>query len=49
MLWYVDNTYTKQDGNGNIRYLKKEPVRRKTDGFHAFIAAWSFRKAVNEC
>lgn len=48
MLWYVDNTYTKQDGNGNIRYLKKEPVRRKTDGFHAFIAALYKREILVE-
>ena len=39
MLWYTDNTYVSEDKSGNKRFLKKEPIRRKTDGFHAFIAA----------
>ncbi|MGV3010028.1 terminase TerL endonuclease subunit [Streptococcus thoraltensis] len=48
MLWYTDNTYVKEDGNGNKRYLKKEPVRRKTDGFHAFVAALYKRELIAE-
>lgn len=48
MLWYTDNTYVKEDKDGNKRFLKKEPVRRKTDGFHAFIAALYKRELVQE-
>lgn len=48
MLWYTDNTYVKEDGNGNKRYLKKEPIRRKTDGFHAFVAALYKRELITE-
>ncbi|KXU14591.1 Phage terminase large subunit [Streptococcus oralis] len=48
MLWYTDNTYVKEDKDGNKRFLKKEPVRRKTDGFHALIAALYKRELVQE-
>lgn len=48
MLWYTDNTYVKEDGNGNKRYLKKEPIRRKTDGFHALVAALYKRELITE-
>ena len=48
MLWYTDNTYVKEDKDGNKRFLKKEPVRRKTDGFHALIAALYKRELVAE-
>ncbi|SQA20265.1 putative phage terminase, large subunit [Streptococcus agalactiae] len=48
MLWYTDNTYVKEDGSGNKRFLKKEPVRRKTDGFHAFIAALYKKESIQE-
>lgn len=48
MLWFTDNTYVKEDGNGNKRFLKKEPVRRKTDGFHALIAALYKREVIQE-
>jgi len=48
MRWYTNNTYVKEDPRGNRTYLKKEPVRRKTDGFHAFIAALYKRDRINE-
>lgn len=48
MLWYTDNTYVKEDKNGNKTFLKKEPVRRKTDGFHALIAALYKRELIQE-
>ena len=48
MIWYTDNTYVKEDRDGNKRFLKKEPVRRKTDGFHALIAALYKRELVHE-
>ena len=37
-----------KDKDGNKRFLKKEPVRRKTDGFHALIAALYKRELVQE-
>ncbi|MGC3435316.1 terminase large subunit domain-containing protein [Enterococcus faecalis] len=48
MRWYTNNTYIKEDGQGNRTFLKKEPVRRKTDGFHAFLAALYKRDWINE-
>lgn len=48
MKWYTHNTYVKEDARGNRTYLKKEPVRRKTDGFHAFIAAIYKRELISE-
>ena len=48
MLWYTDNTYVSEDKSGNKRFLKKEPIRRKTDGFHAFIAALYKRELIEE-
>lgn len=48
MKWYTYNTYVKEDARGNKTFLKKEPTRRKTDGFHAFIAALYKRDAINE-
>lgn len=48
MRWYTNNTYVKEDSSGNKRFLKKEPVRRKTDGFHAFIAALYKREEIND-
>ena len=48
MKWYTNNTYVKEDARGNKQFLKKEPVRRKTDGFHAFIAALYKRDLINE-
>jgi phage terminase large subunit-like protein len=37
MRWYTNNVLVKIDKNGNKTYEKKEPIRRKTDGFHAFV------------
>lgn len=46
MRWYTHNTFVKEDNSGNRTFLKKEPVRRKTDGFHAFIAAIYKREEI---
>lgn len=48
MRWYVNNSYIKEDSLGNRTFLKKESVRRKTDGFHAFIAALYKRESIEE-
>lgn len=48
MLWYTDNTFVKRDRSGNVRFDKKEPVRRKTDGFHALIAALYKRELIQQ-
>lgn len=48
MRWYVNNSYTKEDKMGNKTFLKKEPVRRKTDGFHAFLSALYKRDLIGE-
>ena len=48
MRWYTHNTFVKEDNAGNKVFLKKEPVRRKTDGFHAFIAALYKRKVLDD-
>lgn len=48
MRWYTHNTYVKEDARGNRTFLKKEPIRRKTDGFHAFLAALYKRDLINE-
>jgi phage terminase large subunit-like protein len=39
MRWYTNNTALKQDKFGNYMYVKIEPIRRKNDGFMAFVAA----------
>ena len=39
MRWYTNNTSIIIDRYGNYSYGKVEPVRRKTDGFMAFVAA----------
>ncbi|AYW50801.1 terminase large subunit [Tetragenococcus halophilus] len=38
MRWYTNNVVV-QHKNGNVVYDKEENVRRKTDGFHAFLHA----------
>lgn len=48
MRWYTNNTYVKEDSNGNRTFLKKEPIRRKTDGFHAFLAALYKRDMISD-
>lgn len=37
MRWYTRNVLVKINKVGNKTYEKKEPVRRKTDGFQAFV------------
>lgn len=37
MRWYTNNVLVKIDRHGNKTYEKKEPIRRKTDGFQAFV------------
>lgn len=37
MRWYTQNTLVKIDRQGNKTYEKKEDIRRKTDGFQAFL------------
>jgi len=39
MRWYTNNVYVQIKKDGNKEYLKKDEVRRKTDGFQAFIHA----------
>ena len=39
MRWYTNNVYVKTDGKGNKSFEKIEPIRRKTDGFFAFLHA----------
>ena len=39
MRWYTNNACIHVDKYGNYTYGKIEPVRRKTDGFMAFVAA----------
>lgn len=39
MRWYTQNVAVKIRKDGNKEYEKKEPIRRKTDGFQAFIHA----------
>lgn len=41
MRWYTNNTSAVEDKNGNIIYSKIEPKSRKTDGFMAFVAAYT--------
>lgn len=38
MRWYVNNVYVKETQDGK-QFLKKEEVKRKTDGFQAFVHA----------
>lgn len=37
MRWYTNNVLVSIKKDGNKEYLKKEPIRRKTDGFQAFV------------
>lgn len=39
MRWYTNNVKVVTDAKGNRTYGKKDEVRRKTDGFQAFIHA----------
>ena len=39
MRWYTNNVAVKIKPDGNKEYIKKDEIRRKTDGFQAFIHA----------
>ncbi len=39
MRWYTNNVLVVIRKDGNKEYQKKEPIRRKTDGFQAFVYA----------
>lgn len=39
MRWYTNNVVVKIRKDGNKEYEKKEPIRRKTDGFQALVHA----------
>ncbi|WP_217971485.1 terminase TerL endonuclease subunit [Staphylococcus xylosus] len=39
MRWYTNNVLVRMKADGNRVFEKKEKVRRKTDGFHAFVHA----------
>lgn len=39
MRWYTNNVLVVIKKDGNKEYQKKEPIRRKTDGFQAFVHA----------
>lgn len=44
MRWYTNNVLVVIDNKGNKLYRKKEPVKRKTDGFMAFLyGVWASR------
>ena len=36
LRWYTNNVLRRLKNDGNVEYVKKEDVRRKTDGFKAF-------------
>ncbi|TYR75576.1 terminase large subunit [Rossellomorea vietnamensis] len=49
MRWYTNNVYVHIKKDGNKEYLKKDEVRRKTDGFQAFIhALWQADNYLDE-
>lgn len=49
MRWYTNNVFVKIKKDGNKEYLKKDEVRRKTDGFQAFIhALWQADNLLEE-
>lgn len=47
MNWYTNNVYVKRDEFGNMQYQKKDEVRRKIDGFMAFVHAfWKVEEVI---
>lgn len=48
MRWYTNNVLVVIKKDGNKVYRKKEPVRRKTDGFQAFVHAMYRADEVKE-
>lgn len=47
MRWFTNNVFVKETKDGK-QFLKKEEVKRKTDGFHAFIHALYLAKELDE-
>lgn len=39
MRWFTNNVAVKMQSDGSKKYIKKDEVRRKTDGFHAMLHA----------
>ncbi|PTI39060.1 terminase [Staphylococcus succinus] len=39
MRWFTNNVAVKMQPDGSKKYVKKDEVRRKTDGFHAMLHA----------
>lgn len=48
MRWYCSNVCVDTDKKGNKSYLKIEPIKRKTDGFFAFLHAMSIEEEIQE-
>lgn len=48
MRWFVNNCYVETDKKGNKSYLKIEPIKRKTDGFFAFLHAMTKDEDLQE-
>lgn len=48
MRWYTNNVLRHLKKDGNVEYIKKEDIRRKTDGFKAFEAAMFKADLLNE-
>lgn len=48
MRWYTNNVKVVTDSKGNKTYHKIEPIKRKTDGFMAFIHALSLVDNITE-
>ena len=48
MRWYCNNVYVDTDKKGNKTYLKIEPIKRKTDGFFAFLHAMVVDEELQE-
>lgn len=48
MRWYVNNTKLVRAPNNNFKYEKIEPSSRKTDGFMAFVHAFTLEEDIPE-
>lgn len=46
--WFTNNTKLEPAPNGNFKYGKIEPKSRKTDGFMAFVAAFTCEDEIPE-
>lgn len=49
MNWYINNTCTTTDKDGNTFYQKKEEKSRKTDGFMALVSAVCASESLQDC